>query len=121
MAEILIDEGTGLPLLRFALIKNQKVFNIIVAKDPSFADRIRAEWDSVVDITHDESNPGIGCDYDGQSFTRSPDNAPQISIEERVQQLMDQVASIRTDVSAISAAAVTPAPAEQPAPVIVTP
>lgn len=49
--------------MEFALIKDGKVVNVIVA-DQAFADSIAHEWDAVVAST----GAGIGWTYDGTTF-----------------------------------------------------
>lgn len=49
--------------MEFALIKDSKVVNVIVA-DQAFADSIAHEWDAVVPA----DGMGIGWTYDGTTF-----------------------------------------------------
>jgi hypothetical protein len=53
--------------MNYALIRDNKVVNIIVA-DEGFIDTIKAEYDSVVNVV--DTSVGIGWLFDGESFVQ---------------------------------------------------
>lgn len=64
----------------YALIKNGKVKNIILA-DAEFLPHIQSEWDYIVNVEELSPRPSIGWDYDQPSNTFE-DNSVQPSEEE---------------------------------------
>lgn len=56
----------------FALIKDGKIKNIIVA-DEAFIALIQNEWDYCIEIVGELDVPSIGWSYDGQNFSKPLD------------------------------------------------